>query len=58
MLRENAPVMFTIHFAVSALASPSLKANLSSLSLQKSSSGVLMVVCSYCCNMTRDRTIS
>ena len=24
MLRENVPVMFTIHFAVSALASPSL----------------------------------
>ena len=46
MLRENAPVMFTIHFAVSALASPSLKANhpdgsslLSSLSWQKSSPG-------------------
>ena len=39
MLRENVPVMFTIHFAVSALASPSLKANLSSLSWQKSSPG-------------------
>ena len=27
MLRENVPVMFTIHFAVSARPSPSLKAN-------------------------------